>query len=159
MGRAISCGWKARLSKVRTRSRRRKMIVSFTNLNFATISASLFLYLSTLFSISSEYSLYSDLTMVRNTRYEKIWFPHFWNFWVCYFSAKAELISSFFMSSALRQSLAAWNRLQRGCFQIFLCRICIPLLQILPYLGSKTNPGATTEKRNVIWWQTFDIYH
>ena len=152
MGRAISCGWKARLSKVRTRSRRRKMIVSFTNLNFATISASLFLCSSTLFSISSEYSLYSDLTMVRNTRYEKIWFPHFWNFWVCYFSAKAELISSFFMSSALRQSLASWNRLQRGCFQIFLCRICIPLLQILPYLGSKTNPGAATEKRNVIWW-------
>ena len=71
--------------------------------------------------------------MVRNARYEKIWFPHFWNFWVCYFSAKAELISSFFMSSALRQSLAAWNGLQRGCFQIFLHRICISLLLFLHF--------------------------
>ena len=58
----------------------------------------------------------------------QIWLTHFWTFWVCYFSAKAELISSFFMSSALGQSLAAWNGLQRGCFQIFLYRICISVL-------------------------------
>ena len=79
-------------------------------------------------TLKEEHSHYLDLTMVRNARYDKIWLTHFWTFWVCYFSAKAELISSFFMSSALRQSLAAWNGLQRGCFQIFLYRICISVL-------------------------------
>ena len=84
-------------------------------------------------TLKVEYSLYFDLTMVKNARYDKIWLTHFWTFWVCYFSAKAELISSFFMSSALRQSLAAWNGLQRGCFQIFLHRICISLLLFLHF--------------------------